>query len=490
MTGRARALQSMRSHREQLSAFAQRSKEVLLLAAGLGAITGLVVGVFERVVVDGIDRVNAAPLWVGATMPFVGLAVAALCLRWIGRRISPATADEYLLAFHDPQHELGLRALVARMLAAIATLGSGCPMGLEGPSLYSGAALGDRLHRRLPRLFSAQNRRVLLVAGAAAGVAAIFKAPATGAVFALEVPYQDDLARRMLLPALVASASGYLTFVALHGTAPLLPVFGTAPFSTKDLVGAVIVGLLAGLGARVFSHMIRASKRIADRVSPWWRVPAAGASIALFFVASRLLTGRNLATGTGYDTIRWALVPSRGLWIIGALLLLRCLGTASTVAGGGVGGLFIPLVVAGALVGASRRRRVQRARQLALHRHRCRRVPRRRLPRAARGGDVRGRGHRPARFRRPRFDRGGRLRAPDGTPLGHDVSAPARRGGPGGRGGRRDRTTTPRGNARDLVSSPGAVRTGTRFAAPADGPQGGRVVRDPDGRAHDPRLGG
>ncbi len=59
---------------------------------------------------------------------------------------------------------------------------------------------------------------MLLVAGAAAGFAAIFKAPATGAVFALEVPYQDDLARRMLLPALVSSASSYLVFVAINGT--------------------------------------------------------------------------------------------------------------------------------------------------------------------------------------------------------------------------------------------------------------------------------
>ena len=267
----------MRRHREQLSAFAQRSKEVLLLAAGSGAITGFVVGLFERVVVDGIDRINAAPLWVGATMPFVGLAVAARLPAMDRARDLTGDAPTSTCTRSTTRSTNSACARSSRGCSPpIATLGSGCPMGLEGPSLYGGATLGDRLHRRLPRLFSAQNRRVLLVAGAAAGVAAIFKAPATGAVFALEVPYQDDLARRMLLPALVASASGYLTFVALHGTAPLLPVFGTAPFSTKDLVGAVIVGLLAGLGARVFSHMIRASKRIADRVSPWWRVPAAG----------------------------------------------------------------------------------------------------------------------------------------------------------------------------------------------------------------------
>ena len=64
---------------------------------------------------------------------------------------------------------------------------------------------------------------MLMVAGAAAGVSAIFKAPATGAVFALEVPYRGDFARRMLLPALVASATGYFAFAAINGTDAAVP---------------------------------------------------------------------------------------------------------------------------------------------------------------------------------------------------------------------------------------------------------------------------
>ncbi len=173
---------------------------------------------FDSAVTGGVDALNRTPLWIPAVAPLVGLTVAAMSLRMLGPRSSPATADEYLHAFHSPDHALGVRPLLSRMIAAIATLGSGAPMGLEGPSTYLGASLGDVLPRRFPRLFSVQNRRVLLVAGAAAGVAAILKAPATGAVFALEVPYQDDLARRMLGPALVASATGYLAFVAIHGT--------------------------------------------------------------------------------------------------------------------------------------------------------------------------------------------------------------------------------------------------------------------------------
>ena len=286
-----------------------------------------------------------------AVAPLIGLTLAALVLRFVGAGASPSTADEYLHAFHDDSFELQIRPFLARLVAGVATLGSGAPMGLEGPSLYLGATVGQTLQRRFPRLFSADQRRALLVAGAGAGVAAVFKAPATGAVFALEVPYQEDLARHMLGPALIASASSYLTFVAIHGTTPLLTVTGTPPFSLKDLSAAVVLGVLAGIGARVFAWLLRQAKRAVATVSPWIRVPSAGIGLGLIFVAARLLAGQNLTTGPGYDTIRWALEPAHSIWLVGAILVLRCAATSATVAAGGVGGLFIPLVVAGALTG-------------------------------------------------------------------------------------------------------------------------------------------
>jgi CIC family chloride channel protein len=329
----------------------RRSREVLLLAAIVGLATGVGVAGFDAIVTSGLERLDRLPLWMIALAPFAGLTIAALALRQIGRRSSPATADEYILAFHDPEHRLGLRALAARLVAGVATLASGAPMGLEGPSIYLGATLGDTMQHRFPRPFVAQARQVLLVAGAAAGVAAIFRAPATGAVFALEVPYQDDLARNMLAPALVASASGYLAFVAIHGTTTVLSVTGSPPFSFKDLSAALVLGLLAGVGARAFAASLRAAKQIAARVSPWVRVPVAGAGLAGCFAAARLMTGANLTIGPGYDTIRWALDPTRSTWLIAAILVLRCVATGTALAGGGVGGLFIPLVVAGALTG-------------------------------------------------------------------------------------------------------------------------------------------
>jgi CIC family chloride channel protein len=337
---------------EELRTLAQRSWEVLLLSAVTGALTGAGVALFDRVVVNGLlDRIFRLSPWLLAFLPLCGLVLAAAALRWLGRNASSSSADLYLQNFHDSTKPLRVRELPARMLAATATLGLGGPMGLEGPSLYLGASIGTWLQQRLQRLTRNADRRVLLVAGAAAGVAAIFKAPATGAVFALEVPYQDDFARRMLLPALVGSATSYLAFVAINGTAPLFPVRGTPPFSFADLVGALALGVLAGLGARVFSALIRLAKRAARADQLLLRVIGAGLTIATLFGIGEALTGRPVVIGVGYATIDWALTANRAIWLLLVVLLLRCLATATTVAGGGVGGLFIPLVVAGALLG-------------------------------------------------------------------------------------------------------------------------------------------
>jgi len=330
----------------------RRSREVVLLAAFTGAVTGLFVRFFEYIVVEVVyERIVHGPLWVGAVAPGIGLVLSAILLHTVGNGASPATSDEYLRAFHDPEYPLRLRAFLARMAASITTLGSGGAMGLEGPSMYGGSALGAMIQRRLPKAFRGVDHRTLLVAGAAAGVAAIFKAPATGAIFALEVPFRDQMARRMLLPALVASASGYLVFVALSTTDPIFS-FQTdraASFEYKDLAGAVLIGIFCAVGARAFSRLIRYAKAFTLRPTVL-RVPLAGVALAVLFVISRGLTGESLTIGTGYEVIRW-LAEEHALWLLAAVFALRCLATAVTLGGGGVGGLFVPLVVGGAIVG-------------------------------------------------------------------------------------------------------------------------------------------
>lgn len=332
---------------------ARRRSQQVLLAAGLtGALVGLLVAGFDALTAQLVfEEVLELPLAAMAVAPLVGLLLAAAVLRWFTRSATPATSDEYIRNFHEQGRPLDTRPAPGRMVAAVATLGSGGAMGYEGPAMYAGASAGAWLQRRFSRFFSAEDAKLLLVAGAAAGVSAIFKAPVTGLVFALEVPYHDDLARRMLLPAAIASAASYVTFVALIGTEPLFPVAGRPDLSLGDLAGAAAVGVLAGLFARLFVALLLGAKGLAGRAGVWVRAAAAGVVLAALFILGWWMSGTNLTLGAGYDSLRWALDPERSLAIIVGVATLRALATATTVAGGGVGGLFIPLVIQGALVG-------------------------------------------------------------------------------------------------------------------------------------------
>src|SRR5262249_52286888 len=121
------------SHRrEEFRTLASRSREVVVMAAIAGALTGVVVALLERVVVDVLLRhVLELQPWMLAVVPSAGLVASYVIRRYGGPRASSASADEYLRAFHDREHVLARRPYPVRMLAAVATLGSGCPMGLE-----------------------------------------------------------------------------------------------------------------------------------------------------------------------------------------------------------------------------------------------------------------------------------------------------------------------------------------------------------------------
>ena len=337
---------------EELRSLAARSRQVVFLAAVTGAVTGLAVALFDRVVVDGfLVWILDAPLWVQAILPTIGLTACAVLLRYPGRRSSPATADEYILAFHDPERRLTPRAFVVKVSASLATFAGGGALGLEGPAIFIGSGFGRFIHRRLPPSLRGETH-TLLVAGAAAGVAAIFKAPATGAVFALEVPYQDDLARRSLLPALVAAAVGYLTFVSVNGTEPLIPIRGfVSGFTARDLGAALVLGVLCGGGARLFARMIRFVKSFESTAPIPLKIALGGGILGAAFVIVRVLTGESLTIGPGFNAISWSTEPGHAVWLLAAVLVLRCVATAATLGAGGAGGLFVPLVVAGALLG-------------------------------------------------------------------------------------------------------------------------------------------
>ncbi len=337
----------------ELRSLLSRSRDVMFLAAIIGALTGLLVALLDRVIVDVLlERVLEAPLPVIVVMPGIGLVIAAFMLRVVGGGVTPSTTDEFIRAIPDPELRFDLRSVPTRLTASMVTLGLGGAGGLEGPSMFLGTAVGATLYERLRNVLRGVDRRAALVAGAAAGVAAIFKAPATGAVFALEVPYQEDLARHSLLPALVGGATGYSAFVAVNGTDPLFDVAGRPSVTLTDLGIAVLIGLTCGVGARVFAAVMVFAKSLTSRVAIVPRVAVASVVLgALVGLSHQLFDGEILSISPGYSSVEFALDPSRGLWIIAVLATVRVLATATTVSGGGVIGMFVPLVVQGALTG-------------------------------------------------------------------------------------------------------------------------------------------
>ena len=347
-----RVRRSWLTESEVLFELRRRWQRTVLLAGVTGLATGVGVAFFDYVTEDLLlHEVLDLRLALQMAAPGVGLLLATVALRYLARRASPSTSDEYVNYFHDKHRRLPLWPVPGRMVASVLTLGSGGALGFEGPSIYLGASIGSTIQSRFRDWFTREDAKVLMVAGAAAGVAAIFKAPVTGAVFALEVPYRHDVAARAVLPALVGAATSYVTFVAFQGTTPLLAVWGEPPFSTVDLAGAALLGLLCGAGARGFAAAMRWAKEAARRTRVRRRLPAAAAGLVGLAGGSYALYESALTLGPGYDTIRWAADPTHGLGLVALLFVMRAAATTLTLVGGGAGGVFVPLAVQGALLG-------------------------------------------------------------------------------------------------------------------------------------------
>ena len=331
-----------------------RPHRILVLAAVTGVLVGLAVAAFEQVVGRWLLAWTLdLPAGLRDLAPAVGVGLAWLALRYIGRGASPSLSDEYLDAYHRNDGDVPGGPVAGKTTAAVATLGLGGACGFEGPSIYLGTAIGSLVRRRFPRTVTGGNERVLLTAGAAAGVAAIFKAPATGAVFSLEVPYQEDSASHAVLPAIVAAAASYLTFVVFFGVGRLFPVEGKPPLEAKELLGALVMGLLAGLGARGFSAVLRHAKHVVADVAPWKRISLFGLGLVVTAAVTFAVYDAPLSLGPGYGAIDWTRTATRSLGLILLLLVVRAVATACTLAAGGAGGVFIPLFVEGWILGAA-----------------------------------------------------------------------------------------------------------------------------------------
>ncbi|MEM7322804.1 MAG: chloride channel protein [Actinomycetota bacterium] len=330
-----------------------RPSRLLAAAIGVGVMVGVAVAVLDYlVVILLLENVLELPLYIQAGAPLVGLLLTTLLLTTLGQNCGPSTSEEYVKAFHARHPSFPMGPLRARLLAGAATIGLGGAVGLEGPAVYMGSAIGLQVQSRLERLLGKDAGKLLLTAGAAAGVSALFQAPATGLIFALESPYRDDVAHRALLPSLMASAASFLTFASMpfieRGTDwgfAFNPGIGAG-----ELAGAVALGVGAGFGGRGFAWATRRAKDLSAGRSPWTTAVAGGVVLGVLAVIADRLFEEPLTLGPGFEVVEW-LDEDHSLMLIVVLFFFRAIATLSTVGAGGVGGLFIPLAVQGVILG-------------------------------------------------------------------------------------------------------------------------------------------
>ena len=339
--------------------YASDLRRWLVLAPLIGAAAGLLGLGLSLIILDLLWRpVLAFYLqrpWVMVPGLAAGMLLAGIIMQRWTRDPYEHSTEEIIAAYHARGGKLDTRPFFAKIAAAIATVGLGGSAAMEGPGIYSGAVAGAQIWRWFARLhLSARDRRIMLVCGAAAGMAAVFRAPLTGTVFALEMPYRDDLAHDALVPSLIASSVAYAIVASVEGTAPLFAFHAPAAFSRSDVGWSALIGLLCGAAAGGFVWLYRRFKHAVERIArPHWLKMTAGGALAglcgWMFVS--LFPGALVPLGPNYEAAGMILNRSHPAAELLGFAALKLAATTFTLGVGGVSAMFVPLFVSGGSLG-------------------------------------------------------------------------------------------------------------------------------------------
>jgi CIC family chloride channel protein len=308
--------------------------------------------------------------WLLLIVPTVGGLLSGFLVYTLAPEAEGHGTDAAVAAYHHQQGQIRPRVPLVKIVASALTIGTGGSGGREGPIAQIGAGfgsfLGGLLHLR------PAERRTLMAAGMGAGIAAIFRAPLAGALFAAEVLYRSpDFESEVIIPAALASIMAYCTFGLAFGWAPLFSIpddilklyqFDSPWRLAAYLLLALFVVVLSMIYTRSFYALTYLFHRLPFR--PHLK-PALGAFLsAIFALALYSLLRRDdrvlAVLSSGYGILQNALTMTPGAEgdLFLALLLLavaagKILTTGLTIGSGGSGGVFGPSMVIGGCGGGA-----------------------------------------------------------------------------------------------------------------------------------------
>jgi H+/Cl- antiporter ClcA len=282
--------------------------------------------------------------WVIA-VPVVGGAIVGLMARYGSDKIRGHGIPEAIEAILFGKSKMSGKVAVLKPLSSGIVIGSGGPFGAEGPIIMTGGAIGSLL----AQLFhlSAAERKALLVAGATAGMTAVFGTPAAAVLLAVEL-LLFELRPRSLLPVAVACAVAGFARPLLMGPGPLFPLQTAAP-QPIEFLWCVLAGLLSGGLAALLSLSLYKVEDFFGRLPVhwmWW--PALG---GLAVGIGGFLQPR--ALGVGYDVIGDLLHNQLALDVVLALLGVKAVIWVIALGSGTSGGVLAPLLMIGAGLGVA-----------------------------------------------------------------------------------------------------------------------------------------
>ena len=277
--------------------------------------------------------------------PALGALVIGLMARYGSEKIRGHGIPEALEAILLGGSLIQPKVAVLKPISSAISIGTGGPFGAEGPIIMTGGAIGSLL-AQLVHLTAAE-RKTLLVAGAAGGMAAVFASPIAATLLAVEL-LLFEWRPRSFIPVVTASLVAYLLRIPLLGSGPIFPVAPHAALGFWSMAAACGIGLAAGFGSALLTAVVYFFEDAFHKLPihwMWWP-PIGGLFVGLGgFIDPRVL-------GVGYELIQSLLNGH----ILGAALLGLVVGKALVWAialgSGTSGGVLAPLLILGGALGA------------------------------------------------------------------------------------------------------------------------------------------
>jgi len=328
--------------------------------SGLGAVILKNLTHYIQLLLEGrlIQKYSEAVYFV---YPLIGFALVYLMIRYvIGNKVNHGIPST-LFAISKRKGLMKRYQMVGSILTAPLTVGFGGSVGLEGPTVSTGAAISSNISR----LFHMnQATRTLLIGAAAAGaMSSIFKAPIAAIIFAIEV-MSLDLTLASLLPLLLASISGVLTSYFFFGSDILLPFDLQDDFIINDVPYFILLGIVAAGVSIYFTKVYGSIQNLFDRINgPIKRLLIGGVAIGVIVFLVPPLYGEgyevmnNMVQGNPTAALKNNIlnIDLSNVWgvivLLIGLLLFKIVASAITFGAGGVGGIFAPTLFMGSIMG-------------------------------------------------------------------------------------------------------------------------------------------